>query len=74
LRSRTERSYWLRYCDASGRIERRLAHVGNPFHGAFGVELTPVADEAGPGPTRAGPNRLVSVLVWSFAGAGLAGR
>src|SRR5262245_22472754 len=69
LRSRWERSYWLRYRAPDGRIERRLCRLVNPFHGAHGVALEPaVAAESSSAPLPARLGRGGFVVVCALAG------
>jgi hypothetical protein len=75
LRSRWERSYWLRYVDEHGRPERRLCRVTSWFDGPHGVHVEPTVSE------RAGRaehvairiespalRRLLSIAIWAGAG------
>jgi hypothetical protein len=64
LRSRAERSYWLRYRDEDGRAERRLCRVTSYLDGPYGVTVEPAAParvEREPGSPAARRVRLIVV-------------
>jgi hypothetical protein len=74
LRSRAERSYWLRYRGEDGRTERRLCRVTSYLHGPHGVTIEPAASER---PARAPVSpagRRARLLVVSTAAGVFRGR
>lgn len=73
LRSRWERSYWLRYRDEHGNHARRRCWVTNPFDGPAGVFLEPPSSVERARGAPLGRLQLVAVatLAGGFIGAAL---